>query len=172
MSSPKKRQPRALSRSSSRLHDGRWGPTTRRATEWIRPIQIHPRVRAAVSEDVSRRGSNIVSSLPKPSFDPTLRPRNMAQLGLESRVIPVQRPRRGSNLVPSPPPCCRNNNVSPVQSAYFVGNSQPSQLSMFEPPRSGNGEWGSNTFSGSSESPRLAGDPKAQAHESVRTIEP
>ena len=68
MSSPKKRQPRALSRSSSRLHDGRWGPTTRRATEWIRPIQIHPRVRAAVSEDVSRRGSNIVSSLPKPSL--------------------------------------------------------------------------------------------------------
>ena len=45
-------------------------------------------------------------------------------------------------------------------------------MSMFEPPGPGNGEWGSDTLAGSSESPRLAGDPKAQAHESVRTIEP
>ena len=37
-------------------------------------------------------------------FDPPRRLENAVQLGLKARVTPGQRPKRGSNIVPSPPP--------------------------------------------------------------------
>ena len=43
----------------------------------------------------------------------------------------------GSNIVPLPPRCCRENNVFPVQRQYFICTRQPRQMAMSEPLRVG-----------------------------------
>jgi len=40
----------------------------------------------------------------------------------------------GSNIVPLPPRCCRENNVFPVQRQYFICTRQPRQMAMSETP--------------------------------------
>lgn len=48
-------------------------------------------------------GTHVDVSLLEPTIDPALHARGAAQLGLVSRITPGQRPKRGSNIVPSLP---------------------------------------------------------------------
>jgi hypothetical protein len=57
------------------------------------------------------------------------------QLTYPCRITPGQQAKRGSNIVPLPPRCCRNDNVFPVQRLFLIGSSQRRRTLLFEPLR-------------------------------------